>query len=39
VDRVELQFIDGNSIAERFWTKMGFRPYARKCVKYLDAGK
>src|SRR5262249_54302015 len=33
--RIELQFIDGNHIAERFWTKMGFRPYARKCVYYL----
>jgi GNAT superfamily N-acetyltransferase len=34
--RVELQFIDGNHIAERFWTKMGFRPFARKCVHYLN---
>jgi GNAT superfamily N-acetyltransferase len=34
--RVELQFIDGNVGAERFWTKMGFRPFARKCVYYLD---
>ena len=33
--RVELQFIDGNGIAERFWTKVGFRPYARKCVQYF----
>jgi GNAT superfamily N-acetyltransferase len=33
--RVELQFIDGNTGAERFWTKMGFRPFARKCVHYL----
>lgn len=29
---VELQFIEGNTIAEQFWTKIGFRPYARKCV-------
>jgi GNAT superfamily N-acetyltransferase len=36
VQRVELQFIDGNQSAERFWHKMGFRPYARKCVKSLD---
>ncbi len=34
-ERVELQFIDGNGIAEKFWTKMGFQPFARKCVKYL----
>lgn len=34
--RVELQFIDGNVAAERFWTKMGFRPFARKCVYYLE---
>jgi GNAT superfamily N-acetyltransferase len=34
-NRVELQFIDGNEAAYRFWTKMGFRPYARKCVHYL----
>jgi GNAT superfamily N-acetyltransferase len=33
--RVELQFIDGNVIAERFWSKMGFEPYARKCVRYF----
>jgi GNAT superfamily N-acetyltransferase len=36
VQRVELQFIDGNEIAERFWQKLGFRPYARKCVRMLD---
>jgi GNAT superfamily N-acetyltransferase len=34
--RVELQFIDGNQAAERFWTKMGFRGFARKCVRYLE---
>jgi GNAT superfamily N-acetyltransferase len=34
--RIELQFIEGNEPAERFWTKVGFRPYARKCVLYLD---
>jgi GNAT superfamily N-acetyltransferase len=33
--RVELQYIDGNAIAERFWARMGFRPYARKCVRAL----
>ena len=32
VQRVELQYIDGNQFAERFWRKMGFEPYARKCV-------
>jgi GNAT superfamily N-acetyltransferase len=36
-NRVELQFIEGNEIARRFWTKMGFRPYAFKCVHYLKA--
>ena len=36
VERIELQFIDGNEIAERFWAKMGFLPYARKCVKQLQ---
>jgi GNAT superfamily N-acetyltransferase len=35
-NRVELQFIDGNQAAERFWTKMGFRGFARKCVQYLE---
>lgn len=34
-NRVELQFIDGNTPAERFWVKHGFQPYARKCVHYL----
>lgn len=34
-NRIELQFIEGNVSAERFWAKTGFRPYARKCVKYL----
>jgi GNAT superfamily N-acetyltransferase len=34
--RVELQFIDGNKAAERFWDKMGFRPYTRRCVRDLD---
>ena len=32
--RVELQFIEGNDIARQFWTKLGFQPYARKCVYY-----
>ena len=34
--RIELQFIEGNEAARRFWTKAGFRPYAQKCVYYLD---
>jgi GNAT superfamily N-acetyltransferase len=34
-NRIELQFIEGNEAAQRFWTKMGFQPYARKCVQYL----
>jgi GNAT superfamily N-acetyltransferase len=34
--RVELQFIEGNLPAERFWTEMGFQAYARKCVRSLD---
>jgi GNAT superfamily N-acetyltransferase len=33
--RVELQFIDGNLVAESFWLKKGFQPFARKCVRYL----
>jgi len=33
--RVELQYIDNNTSAERFWAKLGFQPYARKCVRYL----
>ena len=33
--RIELQFIDGNDAAQAFWTRMGFRPYARKCVYAL----
>ena len=33
--RVELQFIDGNEGARRFWEKTGFQPYARKAVRYL----
>jgi GNAT superfamily N-acetyltransferase len=33
--RIELQFIDGNTLAERFWSKLDFRPYARKCVLEL----
>lgn len=33
--RIELQFIEGNEIAQRFWHKVGFRPYAQKCVHYL----
>jgi GNAT superfamily N-acetyltransferase len=36
VSRIELQFIEGNEAAERFWTKMGFQPFARKCVHYLS---
>jgi GNAT superfamily N-acetyltransferase len=35
--RVELQYIDGNQIAEQFWTRMGFRPYARKCARDLSS--
>jgi GNAT superfamily N-acetyltransferase len=35
VERVELQYIDGNEAAEQFWSKLGFRPYARKCVLRL----
>jgi GNAT superfamily N-acetyltransferase len=35
-NRVELQFIDGNEIAQHFWAKMGFRSYAFKCVHYLQ---
>jgi GNAT superfamily N-acetyltransferase len=34
--RIELQFIDGNEIAEHFWSKTGFRPFARRCVRYLE---
>lgn len=34
--RVELQFIDGNETAARFWSKMGFVPYARKSVRRLE---
>ena len=30
--RIELQFIDGNDTAAAFWTRLGFRPYARRCV-------
>jgi ribosomal protein S18 acetylase RimI-like enzyme len=37
--RIELQFIEGNEAAQRFWTKMGLRTYARKCVYYLDAAE
>jgi GNAT superfamily N-acetyltransferase len=36
VRRVDLQYIDGNESAEHFWQKLGFRPYARKSVRYLD---
>jgi GNAT superfamily N-acetyltransferase len=35
-NRVELQFIEGNELARRFWMKVGFQPYARKCVRYLS---
>lgn len=34
-NRIELQFIEGNHIAQQFWSKMGFEPFARKCVHYL----
>lgn len=34
--RIELQFIEGNELARQFWTKVGFRPFAAKCVHYLD---
>jgi len=37
VARIELQFIEGNQFAQRFWAKMGFRPFAAKCVHYLPA--
>jgi len=33
--RIELQFIEGNELARQFWTKVGFRPFASKCVHYL----
>jgi GNAT superfamily N-acetyltransferase len=33
--RIELQFIAGNELARQFWTKVGFRPFATKCVHYL----
>jgi GNAT superfamily N-acetyltransferase len=33
--RIELQFIEGNLGAQQFWARMGFRPYAQKCVCYL----
>jgi GNAT superfamily N-acetyltransferase len=35
-NRVELQFIEGNVAAEQFWSKNGFQPYARKCVRHLN---
>jgi GNAT superfamily N-acetyltransferase len=35
VNRIELQYIEGNGTAERFWKKMGFRSYATRCVQYL----
>jgi GNAT superfamily N-acetyltransferase len=37
VERIELQFIEGNELARQFWTKVGFRPFAAKCVHYLGA--
>lgn len=36
--RIDLQYIDGNETAARFWAAMGFRPYARKCVLYPESG-
>lgn len=36
--RIELQFIEGNEGGRLFWDRMGFRPYARKCVCYLEPG-
>jgi GNAT superfamily N-acetyltransferase len=33
---VQLQFIEGNAGAERFWTREGFRTYASRCVLYLS---
>jgi GNAT superfamily N-acetyltransferase len=33
--RIELQFIEGNEPARHFWTKVGFRSFAHKCVHYL----
>jgi diamine N-acetyltransferase len=35
-ERVELQFIAGNELARQFWTKVGFRAFASRCVHYLD---
>ena len=35
-NRVELHFIEGNEIAQSFWTGQGLRPCARKCVRYLE---
>lgn len=35
-NRVELQFIEGNESARSFWMKTGFRPYARRCVRYFE---
>jgi GNAT superfamily N-acetyltransferase len=36
--RIELQFIEGNEGARQFWTKVGFRPYAQRCVCYVEPG-
>jgi GNAT superfamily N-acetyltransferase len=35
-NRIELRYIDGNESARNFWTKMGFQPFARQCVRYLE---
>ncbi len=35
VYRIELQFIEGNEQAAAFWPKVGFRSYARRCVRHL----
>src|SRR5262249_12231913 len=34
-NRIELRYIEGNAGAERFWAKLGFRSFARQCVRYL----
>jgi len=36
VQRIELQFIEGNEPARRFWSKVGFQAFAQKCVHYLE---
>jgi GNAT superfamily N-acetyltransferase len=36
-NRIELQFIEGNEDARQFWARIGFRPFAQKCVDYFDS--